>query len=67
MPQCPKCGYNVSDSAKGWNYYRFKVELFKCSKCGNQFREYLKEGKLSFVLSAHDGSLGGRPKTKKES
>jgi hypothetical protein len=32
--------------------------MYKCKKCGNQFREFFKENTLQFVLSAHNGSLG---------
>jgi hypothetical protein len=32
--------------------------MYKCTKCGNQFREYYKENTLKFVLSAHNGGLG---------
>jgi hypothetical protein len=32
--------------------------MYKCTKCGNQFREYFMENTLKFVLSAHNGGLG---------
>jgi hypothetical protein len=32
--------------------------MYKCAKCGNQFREYFKGSTLQFVLSAHNGGLG---------
>lgn len=65
MPKCPNCSFNITNPAKDWNYGRFKVELFRCTQCGNQFREYSREGKVRFVLSAHNGSLGPKTKVKK--
>jgi len=38
--------------------------MYKCTKCGNQFREYFKENTLQFVLSAHNGGLGKARATK---
>jgi len=63
MAKCPKCKTEVKEPAKTWKYGVFKVKMYKC-KCGNQFREYFKGDKLSFVLSAHDGGLGPRMKPK---
>jgi hypothetical protein len=37
---------------------RFRVKMYKCTKCGNQFREYFMESTLRLVLSAHNGDLG---------
>jgi len=56
MTKCPKCKKEVPDSLKDWKYGVFHVKMYKCS-CGNQFRDYFHEGKLRFILSAHDGSL----------
>jgi hypothetical protein len=43
---------------KEWNFGRFRVKMYKCTTCGNQFREFFKENTLIFVLSAHNGGLG---------
>jgi len=64
MVKCPKCKTEVKSPSKTWKYGIFNVKMYKC-KCGNQFREYFKGDKLSFELSAHDGGLGKREKTKK--
>lgn len=64
MTKCPKCNVEVPKASKDWNYGVFHVELYKCS-CGNQFRNYFHEGKLRFILSAHNKSLPvGRPRKK---
>jgi len=61
MVKCPNCKAEVAHPAKEWKYGIFNVKMYRCP-CGNQFREYFKGDKLSFILSAHNGSLG--PKTK---
>ena len=58
MPKCPNCTAHTQGPDKEWNFGRFRVKMYKCTKCGNQFREYLKENTLQFVLSAHNGGLG---------
>jgi len=40
------------------------MKMYKCTKCGNQFREFFKENTLKFVLSAHNGGLGKTRATK---
>lgn len=64
MAKCPKCKTEVTKPSKNWNYSVYVVKMYKCS-CGNQFREYLRDGKSKFVLSAHNGGLGPRLKKKK--
>ena len=64
MVACPKCKRDVAKPAKNWKYGIFTVKMYRCS-CGNQFREYLIKGKVRFILSAHDGKLGPRKKSKK--
>jgi hypothetical protein len=58
MPKCPNCEAHTLGPDKEWNFGGFKVKMYKCTKCGNQFREFLKENTLQFVLSAHNGGLG---------
>ena len=48
----------MQEPDKEWNYGRFRVKMYKCTKCGNQSREFFKENSLQFVLSAHNGGLG---------
>lgn len=64
MAKCPKCKAEILNPTKDWKYGIFKVKMYLC-KCGNRFNEYFREGKVQFVLSAHNGKLGGRRKTKK--
>jgi transposase-like protein len=58
MPKCPNCKAHTLEPIKEWNYGRFRVKMYKCTKCGNQFREYFMGSTLRFVLSAHNGGLG---------
>lgn len=64
MAKCPKCKTQVTNPTKDWKYGNFKVKMYRCP-CGNPFREYLKEGKVRFILSAHNGGLGPHRKIKK--
>jgi lysyl-tRNA synthetase class I len=64
LAKCPRCQTEVAEPLKSWKYGIFTVKMYKCS-CGNQFREYLREGRVKFTLSAHDGGLGPRIKAKK--
>jgi transposase-like protein len=58
MPKCPNCTAHIPKTTKEWDFGRFNVKMYKCTKCGNQFREYFMGSTLRFVLSAHNGSLG---------
>jgi len=58
MPKCPNCTAHTQQPDKEWNFGQFKVKMYKCTKCGNQFREYFMGNTLKFVLSAHNGGLG---------
>jgi transposase-like protein len=58
MAKCPNCTAHTQGLNKEWDFGRFRVKLYKCEKCGNQFREFYKENTLKFVLSAHNGGLG---------
>jgi transposase-like protein len=48
----------MKEQDKEWDFGRFRVKMYKCTKCGNQFREFFKGSTLQFVLSAHNGGLG---------
>jgi transposase-like protein len=54
----------MKEPDKERNFGRFRVKMYKCTKCGNQFREFFKENTLKFVLSAHNGGLGKTRATK---
>ena len=58
MPKCPNCKAHLQGPLKEWNYSQFRVKMYKCTKCGNQFREHFMGSTLRFVLSAHNGGLG---------
>jgi hypothetical protein len=64
MARCPKCKTEVTKPAKNWKYGVFTVKMYRCP-CGNQFREYFKQDKLRFTLSAHNGGLGPKQRPKK--
>jgi hypothetical protein len=54
----------MKEPDKEWTFGRFQVKMYKCTKCGNQFREFFMENTLKFVLSAHNGGLGKTRATK---
>ena len=58
MPKCPNCRAHAQQPVKEWNFGQFRVKMYKCNKCGNQFREHFMGNTLKFVLSAHNGGLG---------
>jgi transposase-like protein len=64
MPKCPNCTAHMKEPNKEWSFGRFQVKMYKCTKCGNQFREFFMENTLKFVLSAHNGGLGKTKATK---
>ena len=66
MPKCPNCTTHTQGPDKEWDFGRFRVKLYKCEKCGNQFREFYKENTLKFVLSAHNRGLRKPEQAKKQ-
>jgi len=58
MPKCPNCTAHTQGPNKEWNFGRFRIKMYKGTKCRNQFREYFKKSTLQFMLSAHNGGLG---------
>ena len=58
MPKCPNCTSHMQTPDKEWNFGKFRVKMYKCVKCGNQFREFFKGSAMQFMLSAHNGGLG---------
>ncbi len=49
MVKCPDCMKEYQEHKKKWKYGKFDVEAYSC-ECGTDFREYKKQGKLSFTL-----------------
>jgi hypothetical protein len=52
MVKCPNCRNEVTKLEKKWTYGPFEVRAYLCDKCATDFREYIKGGKLSFILKA---------------
>ena len=50
MVKCPRCGTNVPESSKEWDYTVFHVKKFDCEKCGKGFMAYYKGAKLSHTI-----------------
>jgi ribosomal protein L37AE/L43A len=64
MPRCPNCEKHTLGPDKEWDFGRFHVKMYNCTKCGNQFREFFRGSTMQFVLSAHNGGLGKRKVSK---
>jgi lysyl-tRNA synthetase class I len=54
MVKCPNCGKQSDKPKKKWKYGPFEVHAYSCD-CGNEFREYVQEGKHSFTLKLKKG------------
>jgi len=50
MVKCPRCGKDVSNASKEWNYAAFHVKLFNCERCDKTFKAYYRQGKLSHTI-----------------
>jgi len=50
MARCPRCGEEVPNASKEWNYAVFHVRLFNCRKCNKSFKAYYRKGKLSHTI-----------------
>jgi len=50
MVKCPRCGKEVSNASKEWDYAAFHVKLFSCEKCDKTFKTYYRQGKLSHTI-----------------
>ncbi len=50
MVRCPKCGSDSEETGKEWNYYRYQVKDFFCSKCKKKFQACYLDGKLSHTI-----------------
>ena len=54
MFKCLKCQNEIASPVKTWKYQQFQVEAYSCNKCKSKFREYLRDGKRSFILKLVD-------------
>jgi uncharacterized protein with PIN domain len=50
MAKCPRCGKDVPNSSKEWNYAAFHVKLYECPKCNKIFKAYYRQNKLSHTI-----------------
>lgn len=50
MSKCPNCKKDNAKPTKTWKYGPFDAQAFVCSNCGTEYRDYLKDSKLSFTL-----------------
>lgn len=55
MVNCPNCKKAMTKPVKKWKYGHFIAEAYACDKCGTQFREYIRNGKHSFMLKLKKG------------
>ncbi len=54
MVKCPNCRMELENPKKRWKYAQFVVHAYSCN-CGAQFRDYIKNGKRSFILKFQKG------------
>jgi DNA-directed RNA polymerase subunit RPC12/RpoP len=50
MPKCPNCTAHMKEPDKEWDFGRFRVKMYKCTKCGNQFREFFKRKYIAICI-----------------
>jgi ribosomal protein S27AE len=50
MVKCPRCGKDVLNALKEWDYAAFHVKLFNCGKCAKNFNAYYRKGALSHTI-----------------
>jgi uncharacterized Zn finger protein len=50
MSKCPSCGLENEAPAKAWKYSFFTVYAYTCKGCGTYYRDYYRDGRLSFTL-----------------
>jgi hypothetical protein len=54
MPKCPGCKREISKAEKSWTYGPFRVKAYSC-QCGTDFREYIRNGEIIFILKREKG------------
>lgn len=54
MVKCPNCEKELTQPKNSWAYGPFTVQAYSCN-CGTRFREYIKDGKHSFMLKLEKG------------
>jgi len=47
---CPRCGREISEVAKEWEFKVFHVKNYFCDNCHKTFNEYYRDGELSFTI-----------------
>jgi len=47
---CERCGTEVTESTREWDYAAFHVKRFDCVKCEKSFRAYFHKGNLSHTI-----------------
>jgi hypothetical protein len=51
MLKCPRCNSpTAKPTGKEWEYGRYHVKQYACSKCEKKAMEYYLEGKLSHTI-----------------
>jgi len=50
MVKCPRCGSEVSNILKEWDYSVFHVKKLYCQKCDDTFSAYYYKEKLSHTI-----------------
>jgi len=55
MVRCPNCKKELEKPEKTWTYGVFEVHAHYCRNCRIEFREYLRNGKHSFMLELRKG------------
>ena len=48
--KCPRCGNEIVDSHKEWDYSVFHVKKFDCKECDKPVMAYYQKGKLSHTI-----------------
>jgi hypothetical protein len=50
MRRCPMCRLKSKAPVKTWKYGFFTVHAYTCKGCGTYYRDYYRDGRLSFTL-----------------
>lgn len=50
MVKCPKCGIDISEVKKEWDYAVFHVKMYVCDRCGKSIRAYYWGNKFSHTI-----------------
>ncbi len=50
MVRCPNCGSDSESVGSEWNYFRYQIKSYVCSKCKKKFQACYLDGKLSHTI-----------------